>query len=197
MRGKSREPGGCRLGPLETLPEAEREGVRSNGTCPETAPQKIEQAHANRHSLEPGLPFDVRVPASEDERVESKAPGHERSRAGIRDEERRGVRVDLPGEPIRPQNEVRRPDQTEEDEHRGNGDGENRPAESSASRGVSQPSILTVTRRALSSPVCSVRRTRDPTTTPGSIARAVSFASRATEWVFFSPVMTSIFLPGS
>ena len=36
----------------------------------------------------------------------------------------------------------------------------------------SQPSILTVTRRTLSSPVCSVRRTRDPTATPGSIARA-------------------------
>ena len=62
---------------------------------------------------------------------------------------------------------------------------------------VSQPSILTVTRRVLSSPVCSVRRTRDPTATPESIARTVPFASRVTEWVFFSPVMTSIFLPGS
>src|SRR5512141_2440764 len=60
-----------------------------------------------------------------------------------------------------------------------------------------QPSILTVTRRVLSSPVCSVRRTRDPTATPESISRAVSFESRVTEWVFFSPVMTSIFLPGS
>ncbi len=43
----------------------------------------------------------------------------------------------------------------------------------------SQPSTFTVTRLALSSPVCSVSLTREPTTTPASMAATVSFASRA------------------
>ena len=78
-------------------------------------PARSASATSTRDVLEPRLPLDVRVLASHDERREPDAARHERcAGSGVREEERVRIGVDLAGEPVRTQREMRRSREGEE-----------------------------------------------------------------------------------